>query len=423
MKSPLSNLLIIWIGQLISNIGNGMTAFALGIYVYQKSGSLVNFSFILLCQFLPAILLRPLGGVFADRYSRKFMIMLGDLGSAIGVFLILLAITVGEINLGRVYLGLVISSCFVAIQNPAYKAIISDIVVAKDFARVSGLVQLSASSQHLISPLLAGFILAISGIKVILYIDISSFVFAIVSLALLGKTITSQSRKLPSNIWYDLREGWKYLLASKLVITIVIIISWVTFFVGMIQSLLTPMLLTITDAKNIGIIQSISASGMLLSSLYIGLKSFKIHLSKLLVWSMFFAGILMSLLGIFTNLIVITLLFFLFFGLLPFINTGAEVIIRQNIVNEGQGRVWGMIGFISQIGYLLAYLTSGWLAEEVFNPLMASNSKFMEYLGSITDFNQAQGIAIMFLLAGLFWLGLTIISRFRIKEGEKNVNV
>lgn len=423
MKHSLNKFILIWLGQLISNIGNGMTAFAIGIYVYQESGSLINFSSILLCQFLPAILLRPLGGVLADRYSRKSLIMIGDLGSAIGVLIILFTISNQEIIMWRIYLGLALGSLFMALQNPAYKAIVTDLVARKDYAKVSGLVQLAFSAQHLISPLLAGFLLSTGGMKLILYLDISSFFIAVTGVLLIGRSMSAIGRKIESNVWQDLHDGWKLLIANKLIVTIVFIISFVTFFVGIIQSLLSPLLLSITSAEKVGLIYSISASGMLLTSLVLGFISYRIKVENILLSSLLFAGILMSLLGIFTHLLVITTIFFLFFGLLPLINTGTEVIIRKNIVNEGQGRVWGMVGFVSQIGYLLAYLGSGWFAEKVFIPLMNHKTELITLIGRITEFTQARGIAIMLIISGFTWIALTLLSRSLIHKEGKNVNI
>ena len=63
--------LIVWLGQFISSIGSGLTAFALGIYVFQLTHSATNYSLILLASFLPALLLKPIGGTLADRVPRR----------------------------------------------------------------------------------------------------------------------------------------------------------------------------------------------------------------------------------------------------------------------------------------------------------------------------------------------------------------
>lgn len=85
----MKKFLIIWVGELVSSIGSGMTAFAVSIYVYQVTGRATLVSLAALLAFLPSVLLSPVGGVLADRYDRRLMMILGDLLSVSGVFCIL----------------------------------------------------------------------------------------------------------------------------------------------------------------------------------------------------------------------------------------------------------------------------------------------------------------------------------------------
>lgn len=77
----MKNFILIWIEELISGIGSGMTAFALPVYVYGATGSVSLVSVIAVASFLPALLRSPLGGVLADRYDRRLLMIIGDLFS------------------------------------------------------------------------------------------------------------------------------------------------------------------------------------------------------------------------------------------------------------------------------------------------------------------------------------------------------
>ena len=81
-QKPFTVFLIIWVGQLLSRIGSGISAFALGVYLLQKTGFTSSYSFLLLAAFLPAVMLAPVGGVIADRKDRKQMMAVGDLALA-----------------------------------------------------------------------------------------------------------------------------------------------------------------------------------------------------------------------------------------------------------------------------------------------------------------------------------------------------
>lgn len=69
--------LTIWAGEWISSIGSGLTAFALGVYVYQLTLTATSVALITLCAFLPSIVLSPIGGVLADRFDRRLMMIMG----------------------------------------------------------------------------------------------------------------------------------------------------------------------------------------------------------------------------------------------------------------------------------------------------------------------------------------------------------
>jgi MFS family permease len=128
----------------------------------------------------------------------------------------------------------------------------------------------------------------------------------------------------------------------------------------------------------------------------------------------------MALLGLTTNIYFIILAIFLLFGSLPYINIGAEVLIRKNIENEKQGRAWGIIGIVSQLGYILAYCISGVLADNIFNPLLVKNGILASSIGRIIGVGQNRGIGLLFIISGVFVFLISIfISRTKnIKDLE-----
>lgn len=92
----MSTFFIIWLGQFLSSIGSGLTAFALGIYVYQTTGSATGYSSVMMLAFLPSVLLRPIGGVVTDMIGTRLAMLIGDIGSAGSILLILLLMHAGS---------------------------------------------------------------------------------------------------------------------------------------------------------------------------------------------------------------------------------------------------------------------------------------------------------------------------------------
>lgn len=80
--------------------------------MFERTNSSTNVALITLCAFLPSLLLSPLGGVLADKFDRRLMMILGDYLSAIGLVYILVSMLTGEIAIWQIYFGVTISSVF-----------------------------------------------------------------------------------------------------------------------------------------------------------------------------------------------------------------------------------------------------------------------------------------------------------------------
>lgn len=406
MKANEANLypkfLLIWFGQFISIIGTGLTIFALGVYVYQQTNTATSYVFVLLCVFLPPFLLKPYGGVLADRYDRKLMMILGDLGATIGLLFIFYFMWNGTIQLWQIYLGISVSSIFSAFQEPAYKALVTDLLPEEKYAKASGLMQLATSAQYLISPFLAGILLTLIEVEYIFLIDTSTLVISSTIVIIIRKSLGSIKQiKSQQNFINEFKEGVNGFIKNRGVVNLVFTVTAVLFFVGLLQALMVPMLLNLTEIEIVGISQSVSASGMIIGSLFIGLFGSKSKFARMLSISLFIAGIFFAKLGVSTNIIFITAAGFLFFATLPFINTSIEVLIRKNIDNTIQGRVWSIISMVTYLGSILAFAIAGFLADKFFIPLLEENGLLADSIGKIIGVGNGRGIALMFIISGI----------------------
>ncbi len=414
-KGSFAQFLVIWSGQLASSIGIGLTGFALGVHAYQKTQTATAFSLIILCSFLPSIMLRPVGGMLADRFDRRLMMIIGDLGSATGIGFIVVMLLAGGDSMFPIYAGVAFSSVFASVQNPAYKASVTDLLTEEQFSKASGLVQLAASSQYLFAPVIAGFLLGVTSIVTVLLITITTFVLAVLSVLCVKKNMpVPRSQREKVNFLGDFRIGWRAISANRGVFLLVWFMSAVTFFVGFLQTLLGPMMLAFSDAETFGSVQSISASGMLVSSVLIGMVSLNGRCIVALVGGLFATGLFLALMGGHPGIVMITAAGFLFFCALPFVNAGADVLIRKNIANEEQGRAWGMIGVVSQLGYVAAYGCAGFLADRIFNPLLAVDGALASSVGAVIGVGPGRGIGFLFVIAGTgIMISAALIARNR----------
>lgn len=362
-KSNFGKFLLLWIGELISSVGGGLTSFGLGVYVFERTGSAASMALVTLLAFLPTLILNVPAGVLADRYDRRLLMMLGDGCSALGIIYILICMMHGEASLLQICIGVFVSSVFSSLLEPSYRATVSDLLTREEFSKANGLVSLAGSARYLISPLVAGLLLSVSDVKLLLIIDISTFVLTVISTAIVKRGIETKPGDEEKSFIESLKEGWNAVHSGQGIFLLILVSAAMTLFLGVFQILAEPLILSFADSKTLGIGETVCASGMLVSSLVLGMRGIKKKYVKVLEISLMLAGLFMIGFGIWENIFVICGFGFLFFAMLPFANNCLDYLVRTNIPDELQGRAWGFIGFLSQTGYVVAYGTGGVLAD------------------------------------------------------------
>ena len=406
MSSGMKKFLLLWIGELISSIGGGLTSFGLGVYVFQKTGSAAGMALVTLLGFLPTLLFTVPAGVLADRYDRRVLMMIGDGFSGLGILYIFLCMIRGGANLVQICIGVFISAIFSSLLDPSYRATITDLLSKEEFSKASGLVSLAGSARYLFSPIIAGLLLAYHDISLLLLIDVSTFFVTITTTFIVRQGIKAIQPTEKQSFLESIKEGWSAIHIEKGVFVLVLCSSLITLFLGTLQILVEPMILSFADSKVLGIIETLCASGMLASGILIGGFGIKKEYGKVLQISFFMAGIFMIGMSIFENPVCISIFGFFFFATLPFCNNCMDYLCRTNIPDALQGSAWGFIGFLSQIGYVIAYAVSGLAADG---------------LGSLSGMGVGRGAAFMIGISGIL-LSLVAVTFLRLpalKELEK----
>ncbi len=421
MTKSFKKFTILWLGQLIASIGHGLTTFALGVFAFSISNQAMASSLVMVFGFLPTVLLTVPAGILADKYDRRLLMILGDGLSALGLVVILIAKIIGTINLGIILIGVAISAVFSALMQPAFMATISDLLPKEEYTKATGMTQIAGSAHYLISPLLAGFLMEAYGLEMILIVDILTVIVTVTVTGYVRKGLETKEYAGESAFKEDLKEGWLVLKGKQGVFVLVIIATLLTFFMGFIQNLSSPYFLSFSDSKALGQSMSISALGMLVSGILVGVFSIKEGFIKKLVLALLMAGFFMVGFAATENFYIITISGFLFFASLPVINSCLDYLVRINIENKFQGRVFAFIGLISQMGFVVAYILSGALADGFFTPALMENGLFANSFGKLIGTGPSRGIALEIMLAGVLMSlsSLLIIAKKEVTNLEK----
>lgn len=415
-------------GQFISSIGSGLTDFGLAVYVLRLTNSVSATAIISICAFLPTILLTPLGGILADRYDRRLMMMTGELFSGLGLVICLVSILSSQPSMLMICIGVAISSVFAALMEPAFKATLTDMISEEDFAKAGGLVQIANNAKLLISPALAGLLLRFTPVSTLLMIDILTFVTTVFTIAFVRKHIVlgfkvseeteSDTRQRKQGLGIELKEGIDALSNTRGIWTLVGIMTLAVFCLGFVQILSKPMILAYATESELGTLTTVVAVGMLVGSIVIScMKRIKAY-HRLLAFGLVGCGLFMALMGIRENIVLTAGFGFMMFVFMPIVQIAAEVMVRTNLQNEVQGRAFGVIGFVSQMGYIVAYLCSGFLADYVFEPFMCGSSSMAAIIGSVLGHGIGRGIALLVILAGagMVVVGFMVIGSKRLRD-------
>lgn len=420
MSSGYKKFLLLWGASFISACVSGMSSFALGIFMYQRTGMSSMTGLMILAGFLPGLVLSPFAGALADRYDRRLLMMTGDGLSIIGLLCMLFSLNFlnGTSLIAGIILGAAISSVFSSLVEPAFRATVSDLLKKEEYTRASGMVQLIPASHYLISPILSGLILSVAGIHMIILLDILTIIITLPITYIVRKEMKVINREDPMKLGEDLRLGFHIIYDRKGLWLLVMLGILVSFCLGSVQTLIIPMLLPFGGESFVGFATTVSAFGMLAGGLILSGISIKKDFTCILQFALLSMGFFMATFAWGNNRILICIFGFCLFMSLPFANTSMDYLVRINVAPLHQGKAWGLIGLISQAGYVAAYASSGVVVDFIIKPLFQKESSLAFSLFGNGDGRSA---AIMIILAGAFLMivALVLPRKNEIKELEE----
>ena len=423
MSSGYKKFLLLWGASLISESGSGMSSFALGIFMYQKTGLSTMTGLMILAGFLPGLIFSPFAGALADRHDRRVLMMMGDGLSIIGLLCILFSLQFlqKEMLVGGILLGAAISSGFSSLVEPAFRATISDLLKKEEYTRASGMVQLIPASRYLLSPVLSGLVLSFAGIRSVLMLDILTILITLPITYIVRREMRGIPRGEGTKLTEDLSLGFHLIYDKKGLWLLVMLGILVSFCLGTVQTLMIPMLLPFGGESFAGFATTVSACGMLVGGLILSRFSIKKDFSHILQASLLGMGFFMAAFAWGNNKILICGFGFCLFMSLPFANAAMDYLVRVNVATTHQGKAWGLISLISQAGYVLAYALTGVAVDFIIKPFLQKEGNAAKFALSIPGRAEGRSAALMIIIAAAFLMiiALTLPRKNEIRELEE----
>jgi DHA3 family macrolide efflux protein-like MFS transporter len=410
--SGMKGFSLVWAGQIISVLASSMTGFGMTLWMYKQTESATAMGLMQVAFITPFLAVSPIAGAMVDRYNRKLMMMISDLGAVLSTTAILILYTTGLLEFWHLYVAAIINGLGNTFQWPAYSAAISTMVPKEHYGRANGMMSLVEAGPGVLAPMIAGAILAVTiqgpfdSFALIMLIDLVTFFLAIGTLMIVHvpqpeKTLEGQ--RVEGSLWKEGWYGFQYIFQRPSLLGLQMIFFFGNLFSGMGFTLFAPMILARTEQNSLifGSVQTAGAVGGIiggvLMSAWGGFKS-RIH-GVLMGWIIF--GVFFAMFGMSSN---VTL--WVTFGILlsmaaPLINTSNQAIWQSKVAPDVQGRVFSARRMIAWFTQPIAPVIAGTLADYVMEPAMTSNSVIANVFGPSFGTGPGAGMGLLMYLTGV----------------------
>lgn len=359
-----------WIGQALSLVGSSLTQFVLIWWITQTTGSASALALTGMAALLPAAFFSPLGGAIADRFSRRWIMVIADAITAACVLIIVGLFASRAIQVWHVYVLTFVRSTMQAFQHPAVIASTSNLVPNHWLDRVAGMNQALLGVMTIAAAPLGALALAIFPIQGALMIDVATALLGITPLFFFRiPQPQREDRVTTQSILFDIREGAAYILHRRGLV----ILSAVTALVVMTLLpcfTLSPLLVTqhfSGGVNDVALMEGLSGVGIILGGFLVTMWSFSKNrtIATLIGFSLSCATIALT--GLAPSGMFWLAVFWWFVSGLSYSmgNAPMTALLQSVIPNELQGRVFALLNVLTGLAGPLGLAFTGPLAEWV----------------------------------------------------------
>jgi MFS family permease len=361
------NFALLWVGGLVSYIGNRMLSTALPFYIYQQTGSTIATALMTVVGILPVVFLGTLSGVYVDRWNLKRLLVITNLLQMATTLLLLLVRT--EQVLWIVYIVALVQALLSTFQTPAENVLLPRLVGERDLVSANALNSLNDNLARLIGPPLGGLLLGLWGLESVVIINSFSFLWAatLVWLMILpdrGVSTQASGMKMGQR-WLRFRREWREGLEAvrqdPLVLTLMVVLA-ATGFAGTMLSPLYPAFAESVlgiGAAGFGLILTAQAVGGIMGGMLLGQWGRRLPAIPMLVWGNILVGGLLLLQFNVALFPVALMVAFLIGPEQVAVSVSLQTLLQQRVPAARQGRVFGTMGTTGALFGLLGASLAG----------------------------------------------------------------
>lgn len=415
--------LIVWVGQIVSLTGTGLSRFGLGVWVFEVTGSITQYTLIAFTGSLPGLLISPIAGALIDRWDRRTLLIVTDMISGASILVIAALQLSNGLEIWHIYVYMVVISVLDAFQIPAFLATSSLMVPKRRLGRVAGMMQLTPAVAGVVAPISAGFLMVTIGLTGVVLLDVLTFLVAVLTLLMVRIPKPAMAATTGGG---SLREeiliGWSFLRERSALLALLVFFALINLVFSITMVLLTPMMLSFSTAAVLGMVSTVTSLGLLTGGLVMSLHDGPRRRVHGVLIGGFCQGIGMIFVGLRPDPFLIAAGLFGITFSVAIVNSNSQAIWQSKVPPALQGRVFAVRRMISQITQPIGLLIAGPLAERVFQPLLLPGGALFFSLGPTFGTGPARGLGLIYVtfavLPMLFALGGFLFPRLRSLDDE-----
>ena len=411
MLRDMRGFLVLAVTQGFSALGSAMTGYALIVWSYQQEGSALVTALLTVCSYAPYVLMSILAGALTDRWDKKRTLLVCDTLAALGTVAVLVLLKTGHLQIWHLYVINALNGLMNTVQQPASEVATSALLPKKHYQRVGALRYLSSSLNGILNPILATAVMALLGLEAVILFDLVTFAVAFAVLLLFIRIPEGEKPAQKEPLMDAVRGGLRFLHEKRGVLSLVLFLAAINLVASMFNASLPALLLPRENGQAaLGLVNSITGvttlAGSLLATLLPAPRSRVRVVCLTLLISMstenFFLAFGRSLpwwcFGAFLGWIFI-----------PLMSANLDAIMRLNIPQGMQGRVYAARNSLQFFTIPVGYFLGGAAVDMLFEPIMAGQEPG-SLLVRVFGEGKGSGAACFFALLGV--LGILICLGF-----------
>jgi len=412
---------VIWAGQFVSLTASAMTIFALTVWLWQETGQATTVALQGFFSFAPGLLLGVLAGVVADRFNRKWVMLAADGAAGLGTLGVLLLLEGGTLQVWHLYVLGAWSGAAGTFQVPAFAAAVASLVPKAQFARANAMRSFASSGAQVAAPALAGLLLALTGLKTILLLDLLAL--GVAALALLTVRIPSHGQKGGTLSSAGALAGFSFLKRQPALFQLTLAFTSLQFFGMLGVTVLAPLILTRTggDEAVYGLVSAAIGAGGVAGALFMSIRGGRGHETRTIGLGIAAGSAGLAALGLASSppgwMLAAAGAFFFF----PLVGAASGAVKQRKVPPPLQGRVFAADQLLQTAGIACGILSAGPLADRVFEPAFLSGARWLPAAAGSAP--PGTGMAFMLVLAGVCGVltGVAVLASPAIRTIERTV--